>query len=144
MREPKKNVSIGGRILQNVYLSVARTAEDLNTKNEGKKYYELRRHVLQDGIKEEYVSVDYPITPEYVKSFGDSADYKKDIAGAVVESAQNARVNLGDVSALQDVLSNDSESARKLRNDIKQAILNIEKAQKAQKQSEVKKEGENV
>lgn len=144
MSDSKKNATFAGRILQNVYLSVARTAEDLNTKNESGKYYELRRELVQDGIKEELVFVDYPITPEYVKSFGDSADYKKDIAGAIAESAQNVRANLGDVSALQAVLSNDSESARKLRNDIKQAILNIEKAQKAQQQTEVKKEGENV
>ena len=143
MEKAKKNASCAGRILQNVYLSVARTAEDLNTKNESKKYFELRRNVVSDGIKEELVAVDYPITPDYVKSFSDSADYKKDIAGAVAQSAQNTRSNLGDITALQDVLSKDTESVRKLRADIKQVIANIEKAQK-EKSVEVKKEGENV
>lgn len=44
----------------------------------------------------------YPITGEYVNSFADSTNYRLDVAQAVSRPAGH---NLGDVSAMQELLS---------------------------------------
>lgn len=64
------------------------------------------------SYEQEFVEVPYPITPESVNSYVDSADYHRDPVGAVL--ASSPRKNLGDVTAFQDVMSMDSDSARAL------------------------------
>lgn len=135
MKNEKKSCVVAGRILQNVFLSDARTAEDLNTMNENSKYYELRRTVVSDGIKEELIEVDYPITSDYVNSFSDSADYKKDIPGAIAGS-DTSRKNLGDVVDMQRVLSMDSESAKKLAQNLRNVAVALEQKQKTGQKTE--------
>lgn len=65
-----------------------------------------------DGVKLRMTENDYPITPEYVDSFSESADYRNDVVGAVANAPK--RTNLGDITGFQDVASMDMESARAL------------------------------
>lgn len=86
-----------------------RPAVDLRTKYVPKKYIELRQKVVPNGIVEEEVVVDYPVTPESVKSFSDSTDFKRDLNG----NLKSGRTNLGDCTDLQSILNMDSENARR-------------------------------
>ena len=52
-----------------------------------------------DGESRRYVEKDYPITPEFVKSFVEITDYK------TTSSNMAPRQNLGDVRAVQDTLA---------------------------------------
>lgn len=64
------------------------------------------------SYEQEFVEVPYPITPESVNSYVDSADYHRDPVGAVLSSSP--RKNLGDITAFQDVVNMDSDAARAL------------------------------
>lgn len=95
--------------------------------NYGKKQYEeLQTLVMPNGVIQERVLVDYPITPDYVKSFAQSADYHNDPATAMAMPPRGK--NLGDITGLQEVLSKDMESARTLYSNLKAVF---EKAQTA-------------
>lgn len=74
------------------------------------KYTELRNVPYANGIKQEYIDVDYPITPETVKSYAASCDYHTDPAAAMATPPPGP--NLGDLTTLQDILSKDLEAAR--------------------------------
>ncbi|UPW41860.1 hypothetical protein [Peromfec virus RodF5_7] len=76
---------------------------------QGRTYYELVQKTTPLGVFEEVVEKDYPITPETVQSFLASTEYKKDPMSHMVED----RVNLGDVTALQDII-NDPGAAQQL------------------------------
>lgn len=54
----------------------------------------------------------YPITPQYVNSFADSSDYRRDPVSAINNASK--RINLGDITQIQDVASMDSSQARSL------------------------------
>lgn len=78
-----------------------------------RKYFDLKDVDHGDGLhREELVEMDYPITPEYVTSFADGADYHNDPVGAVEKAS--ARTNLGDITAVQRALGLDFETARRL------------------------------
>lgn len=66
------------------------------------------------GVDLVYHVEDYPITPEYVNSFVDSSDYHNDPLGAMARASLSPRVNLGDITALQEVAKLDATSAREL------------------------------
>lgn len=91
----------------------ARNAQLLPKENHNygnRKYMELRNVPYANGIRQEYVEVDYPITPETVKSYAASCDYHNDPAAAMATPPPGA--NLGDLTTLQDILSKDLEAAR--------------------------------
>lgn len=71
------------------------------------------------GVHYDLCDFDYPITPESVKSYVDSTDYKRDPAAAI--AVGSCGVNLGDITELQRVTNSDVSSVR----------LTIEKIQKA-------------
>lgn len=102
-------------------------------------YLELRQIQTDDGIVEKYVEVDYPITPDYVKSFANSTDYRNDIERAMNEPARG--VNLGDMTGIQEVMSMDMSAVRDLQAKLTERFkqLQVTEKQSAQKQeSEVK------
>lgn len=103
-----------------------------------KQYVELQTRTTANGIVQERVHVDYPITPEYVKSFAQSADYHNDPAAAMAMPPRGK--NLGDITGLQEVLSKDMESARALYGQLKQVF---ETAQTAQTQQQAQTEVNN-
>lgn len=71
------------------------------------------------GVHYDLCDFDYPITPESVKSYVDSTDYKRDPAAAIAAGSRG--VNLGDITELQRVTNSDVSAVR----------LTLEKIQKA-------------
>lgn len=78
------------------------------------KYLALDEVVRPDGTGSDlnYHVEDYPITPEYVNSFADSADYHNDPLAAISNS--KPRQNLCDLTTFQRVMDMDCEQARGL------------------------------
>lgn len=95
-----------------------------------KQYIELQEETAQNGIVERYVAVDYPITPESVNSYADSADYRKN--PDVIKNAVH-RQNLGDVSEIQKVMSNDMTELRTMYAKMQEVMKKIETAQNPKK-----------
>ncbi|WGL31169.1 hypothetical protein [Dipodfec virus UOA04_Rod_757] len=62
-------------------------------------YVSLDEQVTPHGVKLVETVHDYPITPEYVNSFAEASDYRRDPASAVANSP--TRQNLGDIVDLQ-------------------------------------------
>lgn len=85
-------------------------------------YKELRTIDTPTGIRQVLVDVPYPVTPESVKSYAASADYRNDPAAAMATPAPSA--NLGDLTDVQKVLSADMESARALYSNLKAVFDN--------------------
>lgn len=71
------------------------------------------------GVELRFSIQPYPITPQYVQSFADSADYHKDPAAAILAASSVNRTNLGDVRDFQKVNSMDTAEAIALHNDLK-------------------------
>lgn len=66
-----------------------------------RKYTVVRQIREGSVLREEEVEFDYPITPEYVTSFVEGADYHYDVLGALSRSVP--RQNLGDIRDMQKV-----------------------------------------
>lgn len=71
------------------------------------------------GVQFELKEFDYPVTPENVKSYVDSTDYKRDPLAATAGGARG--VNLGDITELQRITNSDVSAVR----------LTLERIQKA-------------
>lgn len=76
------------------------------------KYLSVDEVVTSGGVELRKTENDYPITPDYVKSFADSSDYHKDLLSAV-NNGVNGK-NLGDITEVQRVAAMDTEQARAL------------------------------
>lgn len=111
-----KNVPIKSNLLQqNCFLRDCSPALDISGKNslsDGVSYESVDLVTESDGIRVRKTLVPYPITPDYVDSFVDSSDYRKDPAAAVLNSVK--KPNLGDITSFQDVSSMDTASAQAL------------------------------
>lgn len=83
----------------------------------------------------------YPITPQYVNSFADSSDYRRDPVGAVNNS--HNRVNLGDITDFQKVVSMDMTEARTLYSQLRDKFSKSE-VSKSNSESEVPKSDSEV
>ena len=100
---------------------------------ENSKYYDLVEVEREDGSRiEKLIEQDYPITPEYVKSFEQSADYRLDVDGAIANG--HGRKNLGDVSRVQSLYNMDTAEIEALGKKLIKAseILKKNKSAKAQ------------
>lgn len=105
-----------------------------------RQYCELQEIPCANGVIENYVAVDYPITPESVNSYADSADYKKN-PDIVMQAVP--RQNLGDISEVQKVLANDMSAMREMLAQSKDVIGKLEAYRKdmaAQNVSDEKQE----
>lgn len=91
-------------------------------------YPSLDEVVQEDGIKLVYTEQPYPVTPESVNSYVESADYRRDPTGAIANA--KPRQNLGDITELQKVDSMDMDSAmalyEKLSKRIQEATKSVE------------------
>lgn len=76
------------------------------------QFESLDEVVVDNGVELRRVVQDYPITPEYVSSFADSADYRNDMSSSL--SSKPTRPNLGDVRDIQSVSNMDMTEARAL------------------------------
>lgn len=124
MKKENKCTRVKCNLLQaEVYVRFpVRVCED---KTEVTKYVELQKNPIKNGVIEEFVEVDYPITPEYVNSFADSADYRKN---PDVIAQAHPKQNLGDVTEVQRILANDVNALRKTYEDL---IAKIDKVKTA-------------
>lgn len=99
-----------------------------------KKYFELVEQTQKDGsVIEKLVECDYPITSDYVKSFESSANPKNDLVSAM---SQPHRPGLGDVTALQELLSMDTAKVREHLEHIEKVKAEYLKAKAQSKKEE--------
>ncbi len=111
------------------------------------KYTELQRTPAKNGIIENYVEVDYPVTADSLNSYADSVDYRKnpDVVTRAVP-----RQNLGDVTEMQKIAGMDSGALQALADKMKAASAKIEEYVKQKQNSssetetEVEENGETV
>lgn len=82
-----------------------------------KSYVSIDEVVTNNGVHLVEKTVPYPITPQYVNSFVDSSDYRRDPVNAVINAPR--RQNLGDISGVQDICGFDFVSAQKLYQALK-------------------------
>lgn len=103
-----------------------------------KKYSDLKSIPAANGLVQELTEEDYPITPEYVNSFADSANYKKNLAQAISSPATGA---YRDIRDLQEFASLDTaEQVKRVQEaqaslDKAKALINSTSAEKASQQS---------
>lgn len=64
---------------------------------------------LPTGFYERLVEREYPINSETVSSYADTADYRNDPLGAIAKAPK--RVNLGDITGVQDFVNGDPQKA---------------------------------
>lgn len=84
------------------------TLRDLASVKPPKKYYEMSERLNAHGFDVVLSEKDYPFSEEYVQSFLASSDYRLDVASAI--SSAPKRVNLGDITMIQDALQMDSDA----------------------------------
>lgn len=143
--DEKKQIKIQG-ILQNCY------RRDVNPDYRQprvhdttiEKYVSLERKQLPNGFVEEIELKDYPINAASVTSYADGADYRNDPAQAVANAPK--RVNLGDVTEIQDFLKNDPLEAVRVFRNVAKALENYDKtkAQPTVDPVKTEKDGEQV
>lgn len=63
----------------------------------------------------------YPITPQYVNSFVDSSDYRRDPVSAISNGVKKS--NLGDLTEIQSVLSMDSAKQAELYHELSKKFV---------------------
>lgn len=99
-------------------------------------FISLDEEVHQDGVSIVRKVNDYPITPQYVASFADGVDYRKDPFGAV---SPVPRKNLGDITMIQRVSSMDSSEAFALYSQLQKRFSssNVDHVSADNKSSEV-------
>lgn len=130
-------------IMANLYEQEPTLLQGKCSARSGSTYYELQ--VIEDGkggAREEFVEVAYPITPDYVKSFEQSANYKNDVDGAIANGSKGA--NLGNVVDMQELYAMDSSAIADLADKLKKASAVVAQAQKAEKAVVKKENNEEV
>lgn len=94
---------------QNCFVRDISAAVDLAAPFEDSTFVSLDEKVTESGLEFSYNEYPYHITPQYVNSFAEGADYHRDPLSAISSSAP--RVNLNDIRNLQDVSSMDTEQS---------------------------------
>ncbi|QXN75103.1 hypothetical protein [Microvirus mar26] len=97
---------------QNCYVRDCRMKSDLASTDSLSSYVSLDEVTTDKGLDIVEHTYDYPITPQYVNSFVDSVDYRRDPQGAILNATP--RKNLGDIRSLQDIMKMDNSSLRDL------------------------------
>lgn len=112
-------------ILQNCFLREASSQHDCRFAKQGKTYIELQNKVVPDGIKQEYVEVEYPHTAERVNSYAEAADYRRDPFAAIAKS--QPRENLGNIIDLQKLANMDTSARKAYINSLSAAVETLKK-----------------
>ncbi len=102
---------------QNCYIRDCVEEKEVSTDYIDKFYTSVDEVVTSNGVKLVENQVPYPITPQYVNSFVDSSDYRRDPVNAVINAPK--RQNLGDISGIQDICGFDFITAQKLYQALK-------------------------
>lgn len=109
-------------IQQNCFLRDI-TTNSSSSVDSSDSFVSLDEVVGESGIELRETVQPYPITPQYVNSFVDSADYHKDPVNAIATG--KGGVNLGDMTELQKVSSMDMESARALYEQLSKKFASV-------------------
>lgn len=104
-----------------------------------KKYFELQRKTVSNGIVEELVECDYPVTQESVNSYLDTSDYRNNPAQAVLNATP--RKNLGDIVEVQDFIANNPAEALSIYKQVSEKLSKIDLTKVEQKQKQEQSEG---
>lgn len=133
----KGTVSLCG-IKQNCYLLDTREKVRQTSKPNRtiKQYNSIEEIQLPNGFVQEVVKKDYPINSDTITSYIESSDYRLDPMSAI----QNApkRVNLGDVSQVQEfVNSNPIEATRQYADVLGKVKAYFESVANAQEKAKV-------
>lgn len=89
-----------------------------------KKYFELQRKTVANGIVEELVECDYPITQESVNSYLDTSDYRNNPAQAILNATP--RKNLGDITEIQDFIANNPAEALSIYKQVSETLSKVD------------------
>lgn len=131
-------------LLQDLFLRDIVVPKDIHTEYGAPQYYELQQKPLENGIgiQETLVAVDYPISPESVKSQAAGCDYKIDPNAAIARSG--SRKNLGDITSMQELLQMDTADAMRLYKDLGDKLIKAQQSKVEDSVSQVKEGEENV
>lgn len=113
-------------LMQNCFLREVSEQHDCRFSKQPKTYVELQNKVVSDGIKQEYVEVEYPHTAERVNSYAEAADYRRDPFAAIVKS--QPRENLGNIIDLQKLANMDTSARKAYINSLSEAIETLKKS----------------
>lgn len=140
----KRPIYIGG-IRQNCYALDVKTdisATRLPYRHTIAKYYALEKQALPNGYTETVVQKDYPINSDSVTSYVEASDYRNDPNQAIANAPK--RVNLGDVSEVQEFMKNNPVQATLQYADILNKVASYMKAQATQGQENAVSAAEKV
>lgn len=100
-------------------------------------YTELVEHTTETGVNYTIEKFPYEHTPERVKSYASTCDYRNDPLQAVARAPK--RNNVGDVSSIVELMSQDSEACLAMIDSLRAKIVaNTQKQKESKKTEEVK------
>lgn len=137
----KKPVKIAG-VKQNCYvLDTYTDTRGLKKFKTQTTYDSLEKKQLPNGYIEQVETKDYPINSASVTSYADGADYRTDPLQAIANAPN--RVNLGDISELQNFLNGaDPQAAIRVYEGVVEKLKAYAETQKVKEQTEVIDNGE--
>lgn len=103
-------------------------------------YTELVEHTTETGVNYSIETFPYEHTPERVKSYASSCDYRNDPLQAIACAPK--RSNVGDVSSVVDLMSQDSEACLAMLDSLRTKIISNSQKQKEPKNNKEVKENE--
>lgn len=126
----KRPISLCG-VRQNCYLLDTRPSIMMNPRPNRTlvQYNSLERVQESNGFHEEIIKKDYPINSESVTSYVESSDYRNDPSQAIANAPK--RVNLGDISQVQDFVKSNPVDATRQYADILEKVAKYFKDQSA-------------
>ena len=124
-----------------IYANCPELVKGVSSPRSPSRYDELKEVRDADGVHYQTVKEDYPITAEYVNSFADAANYKKDIVSAI---SSPSKKNLGDISSLQEVLQKDNSDIIKELDELKAKLIAAQDKDKELTKAEPEKEPAKV
>lgn len=118
----KNNKVVSNLLQQNCYVRDVTRADDLRSSDVRSKFSSIDEVVTSKGVELKRVVLDYPITPQYVQSFVDSSDYRRDPLQAISNAPK--RSNLGDISDIQKIdISSIKDLLSELNSKIDKAVI---------------------
>lgn len=137
IQEIQKRPLIINGIPQNVYVSAQQrdfSVIPVHLRNATKKTYSvLERQALPNGFVEEIVEKDYPINSASVTSYVEASDYRNDPVQAIANAPK--RVNLGDISGVQEFVRDNPVQAVGKYADILRRVADYFETQSQQQQT---------
>lgn len=102
---------------QNCFVRDVTTKSTLQGRSSLDVFVSLDEVVTSKGVDLVESRHPYPVTPQYVNSFVESSDYRRDLFSAF--SSSSSRPNLGDITDVQKVMAMDTSEASALYSQLK-------------------------